>query len=477
GDERPGGDHAGRWLRPHRRGVGGEGSAAQRGRQARDARARPRRSGAQGQGLPSAGRRYRPGPQGQHVLRVRRGQEARGLPAGQGDQRPRGHHHRGRLHRQGHPAAGERRHRRSGELLLMTPLETVERIRDAHLKDYYRTLRKHRWLVCGLFLATVLTVGIYSFVQTPIYQATATVLIEPEPPKVLNIQEVSPIGSPTQDYYRTQYEIITSRPIIEKVIETLNLRKRMPGLDRAADPARTFLGGVTIEPKRNTRLVLVRFDSSDPTLAAEVANALARQYAKHNLDIKLKGAQEALAWLTEQMNTLRAKVQESSVALQNYRVKVGIMGLQEQRQITAQKIMDFNKQYLESQAQRLSVEAKMNELQRVTGSGGAQTIFTVADSLLIQKLKQEASELEVTKAKLSKTYKDKHPEILKVDAQIEQVSQRIDAEIKNMMRAVQTEFRVARAREETLLGNVNRLRTEAQELNEKEIQYLNLQRD
>ena len=61
----------------------------------------------------------------------------------------------------------------------MPPLEPVDRIRDAHLKDYYRTLRKHRWLVCGLFLAAVLTVGIYSFVQTPIYQATATVLIRP----------------------------------------------------------------------------------------------------------------------------------------------------------------------------------------------------------------------------------------------------------------------------------------------------------
>jgi uncharacterized protein involved in exopolysaccharide biosynthesis len=185
-----------------------------------------------------------------------------------------------------------------------------------------------------------------------------------------------------------------------------------------------------------------------------------------------------MTWLNEQMTSLRAKVQESSVALQNYRVKAGIMGLQEQRQITAQKIMDFNKQYLESQAQRLSVEAKMNELQRVTADrGGAQTIFTVADSQLIQRLKQEASELEVSKAKLSRTYKAKHPEILKVDAQIEQVNQKIDAEIKTMMRAVQTEFRVARAREETLLGNVNRLRAEAQELNEKEIQYLNLQRD
>src|SRR5262245_9359493 len=360
----------------------------------------------------------------------------------------------------------------------MPPLDTVERIRDAHLKDYYRTLRKHRWLVCGLFLATVLTVGIYSFVQTPIYQASATVLIEPEPPKVLNIQEVTPIGAPTQEYYRTQYELMTSRPIVERVIETLNLKKRLPELERAADPVRRIQAGITVEPRRNTRLVAVKFEHPNPALAAEITNALARQYVKHNLDIKLRGAQEAMAWLNEQMTSLRAKVQESSVALQNYRVKAGIMGLQEQRQITAQKIIDFNKQYLEAQAQRLSVEAKMNELTRITSDrGGAQTIFTVADSQLIQKLKAEASELEVTRAKLSKTFKDKHPEILKIDAQIEQVNARIEAEIKTMLRAVQTEFRVARAREETLLGNVNRLRAEAHELNEKEIQYLSLQRD
>jgi uncharacterized protein involved in exopolysaccharide biosynthesis len=352
------------------------------------------------------------------------------------------------------------------------------REREAHLKDYWRILRKHRWLVAGLFLVTVLTVAVWTFVQTPIYQAAATVLIEPEPPKVLNIQDVSPMGGPTQDYYRTQYEIITTRPIIEKVIEALNLKARLPELARAGDPVRAFQAGVTIEPKRNTRLVLVKFEHPDAALAAEIANALARQYAKHNLDLKLKGAQDALAWLTEQMAGLKNKVQDSSVALQNYRVKSGIMGLQEQRQITAQKIMDFNKAYLESQAQRLSIEAKMNELGRIaTDRSGSQTIFTVADNALIQKLKAEAAELDGQRAKLLKTYKDKHPEVLKVQAQIDQVAQRIDVETKTMLRGVQTEYRVAKAREETLLGNVNQLRKEGQELNEKEIQYLVLQRD
>lgn len=352
------------------------------------------------------------------------------------------------------------------------------REREAHLRDYIRILRKHRWLIAGLFLVTVLTVSIWTFVQTPIYQGSATVLIEPEPPKVLNIQEVAPIGSPTQDYYRTQYELITSRPILEKVIETLNLTQRIPGLATSPDPARAFLASVTIEPKRNTRLVLVKFDHPDAALAAEVANGLAKQYAKHNLEMKLRAARDALAWLTEQMSGLRARVQESSVALQNYRVKAGIMGLQEQRQITAQKIMDFNKAYLEAQAQRLSIEAKLNELNRIAvDRSSSQTIFTVADNPLIQKLKAEAADLEVQQSKLLKVYKEKHPEVLKVQAQLDQVNRKIDAEMKTMLRAVQTEYRVAKAREETLLGNVNRLRQEGQDLSEKEIQYLNLQRD
>jgi len=80
--------------------------------------------------------------------------------------------------------------------------ESPEPLRETHLKDYYRTLRKHRWLVTGLFLVIVFSVAVWSFVQTPVYQASATVLIEPEPPKVLNIQDVTPIGSPTQEYYQ-----------------------------------------------------------------------------------------------------------------------------------------------------------------------------------------------------------------------------------------------------------------------------------
>src|SRR5215831_978328 len=98
--------------------------------------------------------------------------------------------------------------------------------------DYLRVLRKHRWLITGIFLVTVITVGVWTFRQIPIYQAAATILIDPEAPKILNIQEVSPVGASTPwdpAYYPTQYEIIKSRAVLNKTIETLT-QKHSPEL-------------------------------------------------------------------------------------------------------------------------------------------------------------------------------------------------------------------------------------------------------
>jgi polysaccharide biosynthesis transport protein len=346
--------------------------------------------------------------------------------------------------------------------------------------EYLLVLRKHRWLITGVFLLTVVTMAIWTSLQVPIYQAAATVLIDPEPPKVLNIQEVAPMGTSGWDpsYYPTQYEIIKSRPVLKKAAESLGPRLRPLVGATTGNAAGVLLGGLTVEPKRNTRLLFIRYESVDPALAADVANAIAGSYVQYNLDLKLKGARDALTWLNNEAGTLKKKAEDSTSALQNYRVKAGILGTLEQRQITAQKIIDFNKAYLEAQAQRLSVEAKLQQLMQIAKDpAGAETIFAVADDPLIQKLKAEASALEIEKSKLAKTYKEQHPEIQKINAQIRQVNQKIEAEIQNMLRAVQTEHKVAKAREETLLANVNQLKREGQDLNEKEVQALTLQRE
>src|SRR4029450_10729962 len=100
-------------------------------------------------------------------------------------------------------------------------------------------LRKHLWMITGIFLVVVITIGVWTFRQIPIYQAMATILIDPEAPKILNIQEVSPMGASAPwdpAFYPTQYEIIKSRAVLNKTIEALKLKQRVPALAAGAAP-------------------------------------------------------------------------------------------------------------------------------------------------------------------------------------------------------------------------------------------------
>src|SRR5438132_14263546 len=122
----------------------------------------------------------------------------------------------------------------------------------AHAADYLKLFRKHLWLILGLFATVTLTVTVWTFNQTPVYEAAAMVLIEPETPKVINIQDDNTIA-PGQDYYQTQYQVMRSRAVAARVIDALKLKQRWPWMADARDAPGALLGSLTIEPRRNTR--------------------------------------------------------------------------------------------------------------------------------------------------------------------------------------------------------------------------------
>jgi len=363
----------------------------------------------------------------------------------------------------------------------MTQATEQQRTMDSPLQAYLNVLRD-RWLVVvAVFVLTVVSAVVFTSQQTRVYQASATVLIDPEAPRVVNIPEVVNEREGALDYYSTQYKLLQSRPVVEPVIEELNLRQRLPRLRGARDAYAALMFSrdtLTIDPVKGSRLVMVRFDDPDPKIAIDVANAVATQYVKYGLDLKQREAQTATMWLNEQIQALRAKADQSSRALGAYQAKADLLGVQDQRQITQAKLVDFNRAYLDAQNQRLAAESKLRELTRIAKDPtGSETIFTVVNDPLIQKLKTEASDLQIERAKLTQIYREKHPDLLQLDAQIKQVSQRLQEEIQKLLRAVETEVKVLRGQEESLLGSMNELRREARTLNEREAQALSLQRE
>ena len=349
---------------------------------------------------------------------------------------------------------------------------------SVHLREYVRIVRKHAWLVLACFVVVVATVGLGTFLQRPIFRATTKALIEREGPRVVNIQEVTPAEGDSIEFFQTQVQIIRSRPVIQRVVDSLGLMARKPELAQAVDPLARFLKTVSIEPIRNTRLVEIQVEDPDPKLAAEIANAMANTYVHQNLDLKLNAARDALTWLTTHVGDLKAKVNESELTLQRYREQAGLIQVEEKQSLAAKKLSEFNSAYIEAKAKRLEMETRLSELRKASQQPEVlESSPVVINNPLIQRLKGHLVELEVQRSKLLKTFKEKHPEVLKVQSQIEEITQKIREEVRRLALSMESEYNVLKSREAAMLGAVAQYRDEAQGLAKKEIQYGILKRD
>lgn len=349
---------------------------------------------------------------------------------------------------------------------------------QVHLREYLRVLRKHGWLVAACFVVVLATVALGTYLQRPIYRATTKALLEREAPRVVNFQDVGPAGGESLEFFQTQVQIVRSRPVAQRVIDTLDLKGKKPELALAGDPVEAFLQTVSVEPVRNTRLIEIQVEDADPKLAANIANTLATTYVHQNLELKLSAARDALSWLTAQVSDLKTKVNESELALQRYREQAGLVQVEEKQSLGARKLVEFNSAYIEAKAKRLEMETRLGELRRASQQPEVlESSPLVINNPLVQRLKGQLVELEVQRSKLLKTYREKHPEVVKIQSQIDEISQKIREEVGRLGLSMESEYNALKARENAMLQAVNQYRDEAQALGKKEIQYGILKRE
>jgi polysaccharide biosynthesis transport protein len=192
---------------------------------------------------------------------------------------------------------------------------------EVHLSDYLRVLYKRRWPALTVFLIVFVGTCIFTFTATPIYNARVQLLIEKENTNVVTFKEAVEQNQMTDDYYQTQYKILQSRALARRTLDSQQLwhhpqfdspdsgqsrglratitgwfsrdsnarPSEAPSPDETKAQSRSidlFLRDLTVSPVRNSRLVDVTYDSSDPVLAARVANGVAKAYIEQNMEFK-----------------------------------------------------------------------------------------------------------------------------------------------------------------------------------------------
>jgi uncharacterized protein involved in exopolysaccharide biosynthesis len=353
----------------------------------------------------------------------------------------------------------------------------IGRMEEVPLRQYVRLVRKRWPVIATCVLLVVGVVAVRTYLERPIFRANARVIIERET-QIVNFQQMPSYEWDSGEFFNSQVQIIRSRPVLERVITALSLRERKPEYGHVSDPTGLLQGAVTVEPLRNTRLVQIGVEDPDPQLAADMANALASSYQTQNLELKLSAARDALTWLSAQVRELKSKVNESELALQQYREQAGLVSVEEKQNLTVKKLAEFNSAYIEAKAKRLEMETRLAELRRAAQRPELlEASPVVINNPLIQKLKSQLVELEVQRSKLLKTFKEKHPEVVKVQTQIDEISRRVKEEIDRIAYGMESEYNVLKSREAAMLQATDQYRNEAQSMSKKEIQYGILKRE
>src|ERR1700681_3478261 len=94
---------------------------------------------------------------------------------------------------------------------------------DFDWRNRWNIINPRKWSIIGLAVAVGLVTTLVVFAMTPIYRASATLLIESQAANVVSIQEVYGLDTRNLDYLATQTAIMGGRPIAEAVVDGLGL--------------------------------------------------------------------------------------------------------------------------------------------------------------------------------------------------------------------------------------------------------------
>jgi len=397
---------------------------------------------------------------------------------------------------------------------------------ERHLMDYVRVLYKRRWVAIPAFLIVFAVGGINSYRKVTIYEARTQILIEKDTPKVGTLETMfqQQDGWYNDDFYRTQYRILQSRSLARRTAELMHLKERMaaqataPVADsgfsvsgaiawvkkqvagedaqdtkKADDEAKVaaalakedplapyasmVLGSLAVSPIANSRLVDLKFTSTDPQLAADMANAHAKAYIDQNLEYKFSASKVATDWLSERLGEQRKKVEESEAALQRYKEEHDAVAVEDRQNIVVQRLGDLNSAVTKAKTGRIEKEAQYNQLKSIQGTPAVESFPAVVANDYIQKLKSELGDLQRQQAQLNEKYGDRHPEMIKIRSAVQSTQAKLDLEVSKVVQSVQSEYQAALAQERSLVGALDSQKGEALSLNRKGIEYSVLNRE
>jgi capsular exopolysaccharide synthesis family protein len=343
------------------------------------------------------------------------------------------------------------------------------------LLEYWGMLRRRKGTLLLIAFLGLLGAVLLTLPQTPVYQARTTIEIQNLNQNFLNMREVNPTAdeasaNPLETDLQTQVNILQSESVLGRVIAKLDLgtkllaakdkdrlsawRKalRLPEAKPAStgeDILRTVARNLKVRTQANTRIVEILYDSTDPVLAADIANTLTSEFIGQDLASRWQTTQKTGEWLTGQMEDVRIKLEKSEEQLQAYASTAGLLFTSEKDNVAEEKLRQLQQELSKAQADRVARQSQY-ELATKTPT---DSLPEVLDDATLKDYQVKLTDLRRQLAELSSTLTPAHPSVKKVQAQVATLEAALEKERANVTRRIQNEFESAQRREKLLAAS------------------------
>jgi capsular exopolysaccharide synthesis family protein len=366
--------------------------------------------------------------------------------------------------------------------------------------EVWRTVRKYWASAIVTTLFTVLAVALYTFGQTKTYEATATILLDPNPPRPLgkNVDSVVQLGTTgysfdNREYFETQYRLIQSMHVALAVVQDLGLDHDPAFLKNAppsASPApksvapdeaaTLMLKRLFVEPVKESRLAIVRYEDSDPVRARRILTSVVETYTQQNLDMALDSTNSAVEWLHSQLDRLKGDLETSEMSLHEYKLDKNILSVNvdDQNNMLREEMKLFNDTLTNTRTRHAEIAARRDELASINSDDPSELPASeLLQSMQLQVLRQRYTEaVRDRDGLLGGGRGENHPDVLAATARLAASKSALLAEVHNIHGALDHDVAVVERQEKTLTDLLEGAKKQALDLNLLEIEYNRLRR-
>jgi len=351
-----------------------------------------------------------------------------------------------------------------------------------HFLDYWRVIRLRLPIIVLTFLLVVITAGITTYFLPRQYQSNVIIEVEQNDQKIRIFRDGYEGGMGIDPRFATtQFQIIQRKEMLYPVIDNLKLVEKWAesfGVRTREEAYFKLRSMIDVREVRNTNLLQISVDSTDPKEAADLANSIANEYQRKRIDEQQKLLNRSLATLEDEVAKQRKKVEETNQQMGRIRIDLGITDLnpdsmEDPMQANEKVLLDQEAIVNEARVKAATLRTKYNEIEKLSGDDLMRALPTleIQDQTVSQILPQyQETDSELARA-LQSGLGRRHPTIQALAAKKATYERQLADQVGSIRRTLAANLEITERSLNTMEEQLQKSRGEQRESKTRSSEY------